>query len=327
MDNRVVLTQPRRARTRLLSLAAGALLVAAACNSSPAASPPTGTATPPPPSAPASQPASVAPSAVASAAASAAASAGAASALDVEAKEFAYDLPKSVPAGLTHVVLKNTGKEEHQAQIGRLTEGKTIADLTAALANPNPTAALALLTLVGGPNLVAPGASGSTDVALQPGTHVFLCFISGADNIPHLAKGMVAPIEVTAPAATADLPSGDAAVALQDFAFVGLDSLTAGKHTINVSNKGPQPHEAGIIKLADGKTAADLVAMFNATTPPAGPPPWTDVGGIGALSVGETSTMDVDLPAGDYAFICFVPDAATGKPHAALGMIGAFAVK
>jgi hypothetical protein len=138
---------------------------------------------------------------------------------------------------------------------------------------------------------------------------------------------MVAPLEVTAPIAAMTLPAGDAAVALQDFAFVGLESLTAGKHTISVTNKGPQPHEAGIIKLAEGKTAADIVAAFNSTEAPAGPPPWTDVGGIGGLSVGEASTMDVDLPAGSYAFICFVPDAATGKPHAALGMVGAFSVK
>lgn len=39
-----------------------------------------------------------------------------------------------------------------------------------------------------------------------------------------------------------------------------------------------------------------------------------------------TATFDVDLPAGEYAFICFVPDVATGKPHAALGMVGALSV-
>jgi hypothetical protein len=37
--------------------------------------------------------------------------------------------------------------------------------------------------------------------------------------------------------------------------------------------------------------------------------------------------MDVDLPAGNYAYICFVPDPATGKPHAQLGMVGALTVK
>ena len=323
MDTRVTPTHRSRAQLGIAALATGILVIAAACSNAPAAtSAPSATSAPP-----STAPVSAAPSAEASAPASVAPSAAAAATLDVEAKDFSYGLPASTPAGVTHITLKNTGKEEHQAQIGRLATGKTMADLTAALQNPDPAAALGMLTLLGGPNLVAHGASGSTDVDLEPGTHVLLCFISGADNIPHLAKGMVAPLEVTPPAATGTLPAGDAAVNLQDFAFVGLDSLSAGKHTITVTNKGPQPHEAGIVKLADGVTAADLVAAFNATTPPSGPPPWTDVGGIGGLSVGETSTVDVDLPAGNYAFICFIPDAATGKPHAALGMVGGFAVK
>lgn len=320
MTNRVPSRRPRLVHPRILALAAGAVLLAAACNTTPAASSAT---VAPPASAPTSQAPSVAPSPPASAAPSAAA----ANTLDVEAKDFAFGLPASAPAGVTHLTLTNTGKEEHQAQVARLTPGTTIAAVIAALQNPDPSAAFKLLTLVGGPNLVQPGSSGSTDVTLEPGTHIFLCFISGADNVPHLAKGMVAPLEVTAPATAGSLPTGDAAVTLQDFAFVGLDSLSVGKHTIAVTNKGPQPHEAGIVKLADGTTAADIVAMFNATTPPAGPPPWTDVGGIAGIAVGGTTTMDVDLPAGNYAFICFVPDTATGKPHAQLGMVGGFTVK
>ena len=41
---------------------------------------------------------------------------------------------------------------------------------------------------------------------------------------------------------------------------------------------------------------------------------------------GETVSMEVDLPAGNYAFLCFIPDPASGAPHAALGMIGALTI-
>jgi len=34
-----------------------------------------------------------------------------------------------------------------------------------------------------------------------------------------------------------------------------------------------------------------------------------------------------DLAAGDYGFICFVPDAKDGKPHMMHGMMQQFAVK
>ena len=37
--------------------------------------------------------------------------------------------------------------------------------------------------------------------------------------------------------------------------------------------------------------------------------------------------MTLDLEPGDYAFVCFVPDPASAKPHIALGMIGELTVE
>jgi plastocyanin len=246
--------------------------------------------------------------------------------LAITGTEYAFAGPASIPAGLTKVSLTNSGAEEHQAQVARLADGTTIDDLTAALAT-DEAAGIALLTLAGGPTGVQPGAVGSTTANLAPGAYVFLCFVPAADGIPHLAKGMIAPLEVTEPAVEAEVPAGDSAVTLQDFAFVGLDTLTAGPHTVTVTNAGPQPHEATIVELADGVAATDLIAMFTSTEAPSGPPPFTSVGGVAGIAANETVTMDVDLEAGNYAFLCFVPDPASGAPHAALGMIGALTVE
>lgn len=246
--------------------------------------------------------------------------------LAITGTDFAFELPASVPAGVTKITMKNAGKEDHQAQLVRIAEGKTMEDLSKALQAPDPSAALALVTLAGGPTAVPPGASGSATVKLEPGAYAFLCFFAGADGVPHIAKGMIAPLEVTGPAAAGDLPAGDATVVTADFAFKGLDKLTPGAHTITIKNDGPQPHEAGIVKLADGVTVPDILKAFTGTAAPSGPPPFTSAGGIGGIASGTTATFDVDLPAGEYAFICFVPDVATGKPHAALGMVGALSV-
>ena len=247
--------------------------------------------------------------------------------LAVTGKEFAFEAPASIPAGLTKIILTNDGAEEHQAQVARLTDGKTIEELTATLAT-DEGAALAMLTLAGGPTGVQPGEARSTTANLAPGAYVFLCFVQSADGVPHLAKGMIAPLEVTEPPVEADVPAGDSALTLQDFAFVGLDTLSAGPQTVTVTNSGPQPHEATIVKLADGVAATDLIAMFTSTEAPTdGPPPFTTAGGVAGVSVGSTITMDVDLEPGNYAFVCFVPDAATGAPHAALGMIGPLTVE
>ncbi len=247
--------------------------------------------------------------------------------LEIEASDFAFAAPAETGAGPTRVTVNNTGQEEHQAQIVRLNEGNTFEDLTAALQGPDPNAAFALFTFSGGPTGVVPGASVATTVDLQPGTHAFLCFIESPDGVPHLAKGMVGQLEVTGTAADVPLPAGDAEVTLQDMAYVGLTTLTPGEHIVAVTNAGPQPHEATLVKLNDGTTAEQVVQFFTSTEPPSGPPPWTSAGGIAAIATGTSATMEIDVEAGEYAFICFVPDPASGKPHAALGMVGGVTVQ
>ena len=305
----------------LLVVASGLLIVACSGASSSGAPASSGAPSAPPSTAP-----SASAEASASTAPSAAPSSGAAAALAVTGKEYAFDLPASVPAGVTAITLTNAGKEEHQAQLVKIADGKSMTDLLAALQSPDPSAALKLITLSGGPNAVAPGATGTSTVDLKPGAYAFLCFISGPDGAPHITKGMVAPLEVTGTATTTPLPAGDASLTLKDFSF-SLDALTAGKHTVTVKNDGPQPHEATIVKLNDGVTVDTIRSMVTASPAPSGPPPWTDVGGVTGVAPGTTVNMDVDLPAGNYAFICFVPDPATGKPHFELGMIGALTVQ
>jgi hypothetical protein len=52
-----------------------------------------------------------------------------------------------------------------------------------------------------------------------------------------------------------------------------------------------------------------------------GPPPAMIIGGTAALSAGQGAVVTLDIPAGDYVIICFVPDAKDGKMHADHGMI------
>lgn len=254
-------------------------------------------------------------------------SAGGVTELLIEASDFAFSAPAEIPAGTTRIVVNNTGQEEHQAQVARINDGSTFEDLAAALQQPDPGAALALLTLAGGPTGVVPGATEATTSNLGPGTYAFLCFVESPDGVPHLAKGMIGQIAVTGTASDAPLPAGDAEVTLQDFAFVGLSNLSAGQHTVTVTNDGPQVHEATLVKLNEGTTVEQVMGFFTSTEPPSGPPPWTSAGGIAGIADGSTATMDIEVEAGNYAFICFIPDQASGKPHAALGMVGGLTVQ
>lgn len=247
--------------------------------------------------------------------------------LAMTALDYSFDVPATVQAGATTISLKNAGKEEHQAQLARFSEGKQLSDLLPALKANDFATALGMITLWGGPTAVLPGETGTVGVILEPGNYVFLCFIGGPDGVPHFAKGMVAPIVVTAPATAGELPAGDASLTLKDFTFEGLDTLTAGPHTVSITNEGPQPHEAGIVRLSEGVTIDDLKKALSASEPPSGPPPFTSAAGIAAIAPNAKATLDLDLEPGNYVFLCFVPDPATGKAHAQLGMMAPLTVE
>jgi hypothetical protein len=104
-----------------------------------------------------------------------------------------------------------------------------------------------------------------------------------------------------------------------DYGFEPSQAIAPGHHTILVKNEGPQPHELALLRLAPGKTVQDFGTW--AETGMKGPPPAEPIGGVALLSKGGEGTFTVDLPAGEYGLICFVPDAKDGKPHLVHGMV------
>ena len=85
-----------------------------------------------------------------------------------------------------------------------------------------------------------------------------------------------------------------------------------------------QPHEAELFRLQPGKTGEDVLKWVGDGMQ--GPPPGAPVAGISPEAPNKENTLLLNLSAGDYALICFVPDAKDGKPHAAHGMIYNFKV-
>jgi hypothetical protein len=57
-----------------------------------------------------------------------------------------------------------------------------------------------------------------------------------------------------------------------------------------------------------------------------GPPPFAMIAGVAPMSPGNTNYLMLDLQAGNYITLCFVPDMATGMPHFMMGMIAGFTV-
>ncbi|HEX2610330.1 MAG TPA: hypothetical protein VHK68_04915, partial [Gemmatimonadales bacterium] len=236
----------------------------------------------------------------------------------VTAADYRFSAPSTVPAGLVTIDLVNHGKEMHQAQMVKLEDGKTVADLEKALSSQGPPPSW--IKFVGGANGVAPGGEAHATSVLTPGNYAFLCFIPSPDGKMHAAKGMVQPFTVAggASAGASEAPHGDVTMKLTDYNFTLSKPLTPGKHTILVENAGPQPHEVVLLKLAPGKKAEDFGKWAETMK---GPPPAQPLGGVTFLDKGAQGSFTADLTAGDYGLICFVPDAKDGKPHFVHGMI------
>jgi len=238
--------------------------------------------------------------------------------ITVVARDFAFQAPDRVPAGMATIQLQNRGQALHHLSLARLDEGKTLDDVYAALRAGGPPPAW--IHEMGGPNAPDPGSDSNATLFLAPGNYALLCWVDMPDKVPHVMKGMAKMLTVTpAPVpAAATTPSGDITMRLNDYSFTLSTPITRGKHTIRVENLAAQSHEVELIKLAPGKTANDLMAWMQTMQ---GPPPASAIGGIAGMARGEVQAFTHDFTPGTYVLICFIPDARDGKPHFMHGMM------
>ena len=244
------------------------------------------------------------------------------------AKDYSFDAPAQISAGLTTLHLMNQGKEVHQAALIKLTEGKTFEDFTTALKAMKPnTPPPSWVVMDGGPNAAMPGGTSEATQLLDAGNYVLICFIPAADGVPHAMKGMVRGL-VVAPStvAAAPEPTPTSTMTLSDYKFDLSTPLKSGQNVVRVENTADQPHEAVVFKLAAGKTQKDFEAWLPTSAKMTAPPPGAFIGGVVGLSKGQHATFNANLDSGDYVLVCFLEDAKDGKPHFMHGMIQGFKI-
>jgi hypothetical protein len=239
--------------------------------------------------------------------------------------DYAFESPNLISAGLVTLKFDNVGTEDHHLQIARINDGVTFEEFVTKLQTEGE-AAYALLEAVGGVGILQPGASQSVTVNLQkPGLYIALCVLPNAEGVPHLALGMIKPIEVVAATnVDAETPEADLEVHILDFGYDIPTEVSAGKQTWEVVNHGVQPHEMLVAKLKDGKTISDVMTYLQNAEQ--GEAPYEFAGGAQGMATGYSNFVEFDFAVGDYVALCFIPDAATGKPHVALGMVRPFTV-
>ncbi len=112
-----------------------------------------------------------------------------------------------------------------------------------------------------------------------------------------------------------------------EFAFAGPETAPADQLTITFTNNGEQPHEMATVPLKEGAPTVEELARAGEKEIQkwaAGPFGGTD----GPIKPGKSKTFEVDTTnAASVAYVCFVRDPKTKKPHVALGMLGSFTVE
>lgn len=239
--------------------------------------------------------------------------------------EYRFDMPASIPAGLTTFVLHDAGKQDHHLMIVRLADGKTLGDFMAALSHPE-AGLPGWAHMVGGPNTPFPGERANATLVLQAGHYVAFCIIPAPDAKPHIMHGMVQPFTVTpSRTAPAPLPKADLHIALTDYGFKLARPITAGRHLIEVTNHSSQPHEMVITRFPPGQGNRDLEAWGH--DPHGMPAPGHAMGGVTDMAPGSVIVISVDFTPGHYGLLCFVPDRQDHRPHFMHGMQKEFDVR
>ena len=245
--------------------------------------------------------------------------------ITVIARDFAFELPASIPAGVTTFRLVNKGKQMHHLSVFRLDSGKTAAEGLKALMDAGHGPRPAWLLPVGGPQTIMPGTEGVASLALDAGSYLAFCEVPGPTPVPHFMKGMAKGFTVTGTPSAATMPMADDTLALSDYTFAFSHPITKGRHVIAVTNNGPQAHMVVIVRLDKRTTFAQWLEWAN--DPKGKRPPATASGGATEMVAGNSVTFVQNFRPGHYGMICFTGDAKDGKPHFMHGMQQEFAVQ
>jgi hypothetical protein len=104
-------------------------------------------------------------------------------------------------------------------------------------------------------------------------------------------------------------------VVATDYAFSGAPSLSAGRTSFVLTNEGEEAHFLLLTKLKEGTTLDEALQMED----PSGVIEGEWETGLAAAGGEDEEVVTIDLEAGTYGMLCFVPG-PDGTPHAFMGM-------
>jgi hypothetical protein len=150
--------------------------------------------------------------------------------------------------------------------------------------------------------------------------------VSPAASDPTQAPAEAMPVASTqAPADSPVLPF-EITIDAADHSFTAPEIVRSGWMLVNLTNSGQEPHHVQFLRLNDGVSLDEFEAALKQGEGPA-LAMTQQVGGVGAIAPGISAQAVINLPAGEYAILCFIPSPGDGIPHLAKGMIKGLTVQ
>jgi len=213
-------------------------------------------------------------------------------AVQVEATEYAYEMPDRIEGGLVTMEFTNSGDEVHEWAFGRLEPGGSEAEFRRELLAGN-VQRLGSIDEVAGVFAMTPGATLTLARELEPGRYVIYCSMP-APRHAHFQFGMIRGFGVEG-VSDAGPPDVDGTITAREDAIV-VPALGPGTHTLRFENAADDPREFKLLSLKPGQGVQELERWFEDRL--RGDPPADLLGGIGQLLPGEIAYVTLTFEAG-----------------------------
>jgi hypothetical protein len=218
--------------------------------------------------------------------------------------------PESVKGPLVRIEFTNATREEADAQLVRFDDGHSAKQALRAAEGWGERGGTLpdWVRLAGGVGHIPPGQSASVTQELEPGSYIAVSVSTNTFTGFEVTGGGEAGLQA---------PAGRIAESEYQFETRGLE---AGRSRVLIENTGDEPHFVVGARMLPGRKIEDVRSYFRTEK---GEPPvdiersWD----TSLMSGGGAQVVELELEAGRYALLCFVPDREGGPPHAVKGMI------
>ncbi len=228
--------------------------------------------------------------------------------VEVKLADYSITMPTIVAGPMVEFEIVNAGSLAHELDLAQVEPGTTVEDVTAWIERGSPAGEV-LIADPGGVTAISAGNEIDIARTLEPGTYVFSCYFPAADGMNHLEHGMITVFTVTDTSQTV-APTADLTITLDDDGIT-VPTLTAGTHTIAVTNTGTTPHPlntGGVPTGTDLSRGAEIGAWMEGGQN--GPPPLAVdfPGGLKSIAPGTTVILTLTVKTAHTYMFSYDPD-------------------